>query len=270
MSQSSQRAGFITGGSSGIGLEMARILLRRGQSVALFARDAARLSQAQSDLGSDAVQGARILLCPCDVADRSALEGAVETALAELGPPSHAIAAAGVAVPGLFLDQDVALQDQHMAVNYTGARDFVRAVTPAMSQVRGHIGLVSSAASYFGIYGYSAYAPSKYALRALAEVLTLELAAQGISVTHIAPPDTDTAMLAAEERTKPPATKDITAAGGLWQPQDVAARAIAAMDAGRAEAPIGAQTKALARLSSLLSPALRAWQRRIIRRHDRN
>jgi len=264
----SRAAGFVTGGSSGIGLELARAMAVRGQDVAIFARDASRLDDARTILHAAAAHGTRVRSFACDVTDRAALTAAVDTAIAELGSPSHAIAAAGIATPGLFTEQDPVVHDQHMAVNYTGSRDFVAAVLPSMTaRGAGRIGLISSAAAYFGIYGYSAYAPSKFAVRALAEVLTLELAPLGISVTHIAPPDTDTPMLTAENRTKPAASREITKAGGLWRPEQVAARTLAAMDRGRPEAPIGAQTAALARLSSVLAPVLRGWQARVIRRH---
>lgn len=270
MSRPAQRAGFVTGGSSGIGLAAARILARRGQNVAVFARDEVRLAAAVAILEGNVPTGTLVRGYRCDVSDRKLLFNAVQSALAELGPPSHAIAAAGIVVPGLFADQEPAMRDRHMAVNYFGAADFVRALVPAMAETGGRIGLMSSALAYVGIYGYSAYAPSKHALRALSEILNLELAPLGITVTHIAPPDTNTPMLAEEARTKPRATARITAAGGLWQPEAVAARAVAAMDRGLANAPIGVQTRALAYLSGLMSPALRAWQRQVIRKHGRH
>jgi 3-dehydrosphinganine reductase len=258
---------LITGGSRGIGLEIARCLVRRGQPTALFARDADTLTEAVADLRRCApTDELAIEGYPCDVSDRAALERSVAAACRDLGPPTYAIAAAGMAVPGLFIDQTPDIHDRHMAVNFGGSRDFVRALLPEMPS-GGRIGLISSAAAYLAIYGYSAYAPSKYALRALAEVLRLELAPLGIAVTHIAPADTDTAQLATEARTKPAATREITAAGGLWPAETVAARAVTALDRGKAEAPIGMQTAALARLSALGLPLLRGWQSRVVRRH---
>lgn len=261
-------AGFVTGGSSGIGLEIARLLSGRGQNVAIFARDPARLVAVSDQLTHAAPPGTQVRGFACDVADADGFRGALDAAYAQFGAPSHAIASAGVATPGLFTEQSPQMRARHMAVNYQGAVTFVEGVVPWMRGQGGHIGLISSAASYFGIYGYSAYAPSKFALRALAEVLTLEMAHEGISVTHIAPPDTDTPMLAAEALSRPAATAEITGAGGLWAPQAVARAALRAMDKGRPDAPIGAQAKALARLASVLAPLLRHWQARVVKRHD--
>ncbi|MCP4819459.1 MAG: SDR family NAD(P)-dependent oxidoreductase, partial [Shimia sp.] len=131
----------------------------------------------------------------------------------------------------------------------------------------GKIGMISSVAAYFGIYGYSAYAPSKFALSGLGEVLHLELAEHGISVTTIHPSDTDTPQLEAEKATKPAITAEIGEGGGLFQPEEVAATLIKAMDAGRATVSTGPAMSALGSFSSLLAPLLRWHQRRIIRKH---
>ena len=125
---------------------------------------------------------------------------------------------------------------------------------------------VGSGAAFFGIYGYAAYAPSKFALRGLAEVLRVELAPRGIAVTLAYPPDTDTPQLAAEARTKPEATKRITADGGLWQPEAVARAILRGADRGRFAVAPGVQMTALLWLHSLLAPVLRWWQGRIVRR----
>ena len=56
----------------------------------------------------------------------------------------------------------------------------------------GQLVLVASAAALIGLYGYSSYAPSKFAVRGLAEALRSELAPEGIGVSVVYPPDTDT------------------------------------------------------------------------------
>lgn len=251
---------FITGGSSGIGLALARQLAARGHSLALFARDAARLEAACASLGPAAMGFA------CDVSDTPALEAAVAQAIDGLGPPAFAIANAGIAVPGDFAAQPMALHETQMRVNYLGAVAFTRACLPAMPR-GGKLIFMSSGAAFFGITGYSAYAPSKFALRGLAEVLRVELAPRGIAVTLAYPPDTDTPQLAAEAATKPAATKEITASAGVWQPEAVARAILRGADRGRFAVTPGAQMTALLWLHSLLGPVLRAWQGRIVAKH---
>lgn len=75
-----------------------------------------------------------------------------------------------------------------------------------------------------GVFGYSAYAGSKFALRGLAEVLHMELFPYNISVTLSHPPDTDTPGFAVEELTKPKETKLISEASGLLSPDEVAVK----------------------------------------------
>ena len=257
MTDAARRPAFITGGSSGIGLALARQLAARGHPGALFARNADRLAEAASS-----VPGARAY--PCDVSDRSAVESAVAQAVSDLGTPEWAIANAGIAEPGTFLTQDIASHEAQMQTNYMGALYFAKACAGAMDA--GRLVFVSSGAAFFGIYGYSAYAPSKFALRGLAEVLRVELAPR-ISVTLAYPPDTDTPQLAAEARTKPEVTKKITAGGGLWAPEAVAAAILKRADKGRFAVAPGLQMAALLWLHSLAAPALRAWQAGIARKH---
>lgn len=261
-------AAFVTGGSSGIGLAVAQQLATQGHDVALFARDPDKLADARAHILALA-PAVSVQCFAVDVADRGAITDAVGQAVTALGAPTYAVASAGIAVPGLFVDQPLELHDQHMAVNYFGALNFAHAVTaPMRAAGKGRIGLVSSAAAYFGIYGYSAYAPSKFALSGLAQVLHLELDAHGISVTAIHPSDTDTPQLEAEKRTKPPATLEITEDGGLWSPEAVADRLIQAMNAGQPTVTTGAQMGILGAFSGLIAPILRRHQRNIIRKHN--
>lgn len=258
------RSAFITGGSSGIGFAAAMQLAVKGHDIALFARDASRMLAARDALLQEAPT-IQVETYAVDVANEAALIEALSDAVEKLGAPEMAIASAGIAQPGLFQDQNLDLHRRHMDINYFGSLTFANALAAPMAQAGGgHIGLISSGAAFFGIYGYSAYAPSKFALSGLAEILHLELASAKITTTVIYPPDTDTPQLLAEKRTKPEATQKITEGGGLWQPEDIAARLIAGMKAGRPTVAPGFQMSALNRLGSLLAPLLRWHQKRII------
>lgn len=262
------RAGFVTGGSSGIGLAAARQLALSGHPVALFARDRDRLEAARQDI-LGMVPAARVEVFSVDVSQREALCQSLQQAMQRLGTPEIAIASAGIAIPGLFRDQSLDQHLRQMEVNYFGALNFVHALTGPMTEAGGgKIGLISSGAAFFGIYGYSAYAPSKFALRGLAEVLHVELAPAGIQVTLAYPPDTDTPQLAAEKRTKPPATQKITEGAGLWTAEAVARDLLTGMQKGRFVVASGMQMKLLNRLTSLVAPLLRRHQRRIISKLD--
>ncbi|WP_172295301.1 SDR family oxidoreductase [Pseudoruegeria sp. HB172150] len=259
MNTPDKRPAFITGGSSGIGLALARQLAERGHPVAIFARRPNKLQAAAEAIGPN------VRAYPCDVANRASVEASVSQAIEELGAPGYAIANAGVAEPGEFLEQRIDAHEYQMQINYFGALYFARACAVAMPE-GANLVFVGSGSAFFGIYGYGAYAPSKFAVRGLAEVLRVELAPRGISVTLAYPPDTETPMLETEERLKPEATKLITASGGLWSPEDVARVILKRTDKGRFAVTPGWQMTALLWLHSLLAPGLRRWQAGIVRK----
>ena len=261
-----QGPAFVTGGSSGIGFQLALKLAGRGQAVAIFARDTAKLEQARQEILATATS-ACVLTFPVDVADNAKLKSCIEDAVGLLGVPTYAIASAGIAEPGLFLEQTLNTHRQQMEVNYFGTLHFVHLVSRLMAtNGGGRLGLISSGAAYFGIYGYGAYGPTKFAVRGLAETLQVELAEDNISVTLCCPGDTDTPQLQAEAKTKPKATKLITASGGVWRPETVARKMLESMDKGRFLVSPGVQMTLLGLFGSLVAPALRVHQRYIARR----
>ena len=83
-------------------------------------------------------------------------------------------------IAGYFHDMDLSVFEGQMKVNYYGALYAVHALYRGMvSRNTGHICLVGSALSLFGMIGYSAYCPSKYAVKALADCLRNEVCVRG-------------------------------------------------------------------------------------------
>ena len=158
-----------------------------------------------------------------------------------------------------------------MAVNYFGSLYAIRSALAAMERSgTGNIVLISSGAGLIGIYGYSAYCPSKFALRGLAESLRGELKPKGIKVTIVYPPDTDTPQLAAENKIKPLETKKITATAKAWTAEAVAQQIITGVERGRFAITPGTELTILNRLHSLISPLLNWYFDRIVRQINNN
>jgi 3-dehydrosphinganine reductase len=226
---------ILTGGSSGIGLAAAKLLARRGMHLSILARDPARLAVAAQDVEREFCdREQRCAVFPVDVADRLALEKAIERAVAALGAPSLLIAAAGFARSGYFLDIPPEEFARSLAVNHLGAVYAARAVLPAMRERGGgHIVLISSGAGLVGIFGYTAYSSAKFALRGFAEALRAEAKRWGVGVSIVYPPDTETPGFAAEERTKPPETRRIGEGGGRLSAEMVARAIVRGVEKNR-------------------------------------
>lgn len=257
----------LSGASSGIGLALAQGLLARGATVLAIARDPARLGAARGGLGA---AGGRYLPLPCDVRDAAALEAGIAAAVAAHGPPAWCVACAGIVRPGRFLDLSVEDHAAQWATNYQGAVNLLRAAVPAMRQARqGRVVLVSSAAALGTFYGYSGYAPGKAALRALGDILHLELGPSGLSVTTAFPPDTDTPQLHEEQKVRPKVASLFMKGNPISAPQHVARLILEGAERGRRHVVPGFGASLLHRLPWLLEPGLRRAQRRLMAEHDR-
>jgi 3-dehydrosphinganine reductase len=262
-------AALVTGGSSGIGLAAARLLAARGFAVALVARREEQLALAAESIRR-AVPGARIETASADVRDPEAMEAVVLRAARNLGRLDWLIASAGVVEPGDFLELPLSSHRVQMETNYFGLLNAVRpAVRVMMAQASGRLVLVSSGAGIIGLPGYTAYSPSKFAVRGLAEALRVELAPTGITVTVSFPPDTDTPQLEREAPLRPPANRAIAGAAGVLSPEVVASRFIEAAEKGRFLSTPGPAMTALGLLHSVIGPILRRRHEAVTRRFAR-
>src|SRR4029078_6516067 len=124
-----------------------------------------------------------------DVTDAAAVDRAVAEGAATQGPGDLLISAAGAWTPGYLDEPELEHFCAQMDLNYFGTLNAVRAVLGGMvERGRGGIVGVSSAAGLVGVFGFGAYAPSKYAVRGLMDVLRAEVEAQGIYVGCAVPP----------------------------------------------------------------------------------
>ena len=257
---------LITGGSSGIGKATAKLLAAEGANVSIIARDRAKLESAKTEIEQYRLRSSQqVLTWSADVADRHQAEQAVSQAIEQLGAPDLLMTCAGIAHPGYFREIPIEIFERTMAVNYFGSLYCVRAALPAMEQRgKGQIVMISSGAGLIGIYGYTPYCPSKFALRGLAESLRGEVKQSGIGVSIVYPPDTDTPQLAEENKTKPPETKAITATASLWSADAVAQTILKGIKNRSFMITPGQEMAVLARFHSLMSPVLQWYFDRLV------
>lgn len=178
------RVAFITGASSGIGAALAREFIARGARVALAARREDRLRSLAAELGE--TDGYALGLV-CDVTREGDLERSVEATRVAFGRIDIVVANAGFAVRGRL--DALALEDyrRQFETNVIGVLRTVVAGLDDLKRTRGCLLLMGSVSSYIALPADSAYAMSKFAVRALADALRYELAPHQIGVTLVCP-----------------------------------------------------------------------------------
>lgn len=172
---------WITGASSGIGAALALELAARGWTVAISARR-------QSELDAIAASHEAVHAYVCDVTDRDAMAATVQAIENAHGPIALAVMNAGIYLPTALPTFDAALFDRSFAVNLGGVVNGLNALVPGMvARGQGHISFVASVTGYGGLGTSAAYGASKAALLNMAELLAMDLKANGVHVSSVAP-----------------------------------------------------------------------------------
>lgn len=254
----------VTGGSSGIGLATVRRFLDAGSKVSVIALDDADLRT----LAANPPGGRHPLhLEPADVADRPLLEAAIGRAVAANGPCHVLVTSAGIVMPGYFEQLDIGHFEREMQVNYFGTLYAIRAVVPVMiARRRGAIIAISSSAGLLGVFGYSAYGPTKYAVRGLCDVVRNELKPHGIHVACVFPSDVDTPQLAFEDPFKPDELRAVSGKVRPVSPERVAATILRGLRRRSAVIYPETKTRLIARISSVAPGITRRYLDGVVRR----
>ncbi len=195
----------VTGGSEGIGKSIAEQLAASGCNVLILSRSHDKLSKALMDVKAKALNPSqKILSESCDVTNYSAVQKTLENFVTANGTPDYLFNCAGYAQPGYI--QDLTLYDYRnmMDLNYFGLVHTCKTLVPHFLKAKkGHIINVSSMAGFLGLFGYTGYCASKFAVVGFSESLKRELKPFGIQVSVLCPPNTQTPGLAKENMSKP-------------------------------------------------------------------
>jgi NADP-dependent 3-hydroxy acid dehydrogenase YdfG len=177
------RVFLITGASTGIGAETARLAAQQGYRVVLAARSADKLERLAKETGGIAV--------PCDVSEWSDQEALVKRTIDELGRLDVAFANAGFGGPRGFEKMDPDAMREMVLTNVLGVAYTIRATMPALRESKGHLLLTSSVAGRRALQG-SLYSATKFSVTAMGEAARLDLNDSGVRVTLIEPGMVDT------------------------------------------------------------------------------
>jgi uncharacterized protein len=223
------RSALVTGASSGIGREIARVLAARGTALTLVARRRERLAELAVDLGA---------LVPVDVlaADLGSDDG-VAMVEQHLGahPVELLVNNAGVGTGGMFHELPLGPELNEIRLNIVALVRLTHACLPAMAAA-GHGGIlnVSSIAGNQPLQGYATYGATKAFVTSFTESVAFEVRRAGVHVTVVKPGYTDTEM-------NPEAPKKGLQRRVLWLDADHVARAaVDAVERGRLHCVPGA------------------------------
>lgn len=143
-----------------------------------------------------------------------------------------------------------------MRINYLGSVYCTQAcLATNQRQTLKRIVFISSQAGQLGVYGYTAYCSTKFALKGLAESLQMELIRENIYVTLVFPPDTDTPGFVEERKSIPEETRLINETSGVISAENVATKIIEQMQRGSFTCSYGFNGAMLTCLTSGAQPA---------------
>ena len=195
-----ERAALITGGSSGIGLAIARMLRDEGYELTLASRRAEKVEAAAAELGAVAVAA--------DVSSAEACEALVAQHRERFGRLDVLVNSAGVGIAGRVEDLPAKHFDLQLGVNLRGLFLVTQAAIPLLRASRGWIVNLASIAGTLPTPGLATYGATKAAVISLTRSLNEELDADGVRAIAICPGFVDTAMaqwsgLAGDEMIQP-------------------------------------------------------------------
>ena len=243
------RIAVVTGASSGIGMETAVAMARRGYSVVLAARRADRLHDVARRCRNE---GTRIdaRVCVTDVACRDQVQRLIDTAVSEFGRIDVLVNNAGYGSFAPVHEIDEADLRRIFDVNFFGAFFGCQAVAPVMIRQRaGHIFNVSSVIGKRGAPFHGAYCATKFALCGLSDSMRVEMKPHNVRVTTVCP-----ALTRTEFRQQPQRRSGVEVGlkrlRGLMPPEKVARGIVAAIGKNKPELIFGWRGKLLVALSA--------------------
>ena len=242
----------ITGGARGIGLAIAEALTMAGARVSIGDVDVALAKKEAKRLGAHA----HVL----DVRKRDSFAAFLQSTEAALGPVTVLVNNAGIMPMGGFLDEDPALSDAQIDINFRGVMIGMQSALPAMIAAgHGHIVNVASLCGRFALPGAAVYCGTKFAVVGMTETVAAEFRDSGVNFTVIMPSAVSTELISGSGN----------ASRGLpvVSPQEVAAAVVHSIQSPRLMVAVPGYMEAARIVYDIFPERLRDIGRRLIDDH---
>lgn len=244
----------ITGGSSGLGLALAKAYVRQGANIALLARNKDKLAAALAELRS--INGnTQLAIYPVDICNYDSLDKVVRHIVEDFGSLDILINSAGILFEAYVEKTDMDVFESINQTNYLALVAMTKLCLPHLKQAKGHIVNIASMASFFGTFGYTAYSASKFAVLGFSEALRFELRPQGVKVHVICPPEFAGPMVDGISEGRSPENKYLVQTAGSLSVNQVLKETLQGLQKDKFIILVGRSAKAAA-LMNRLFPAL--------------
>ncbi|MEM8737523.1 MAG: 3-oxoacyl-[acyl-carrier-protein] reductase [Planctomycetota bacterium] len=216
-----QRVAIVTGASRGIGAAIARALAADGRHVVCVARNAEKLEAVKSEIEA---AGGSASVKTCDISDGQAITGLIEAVAEEHGRLDILVNNAGITRDNLLMRMTDEEFDDVIATNLRSV--FIACRAASRTMVRGKFGRVINLGSVSGVVGNAGqanYAAAKAGLAGFTKSFAKELGKKNITANVVAPGFIQTDMTDVLPDKIKEGVKQMTAAGRMGQPEEIAA-----------------------------------------------
>ena len=192
----SRKISVVTGGTSGIGLEIARTFCMHGSKTAIIGRDMDKGKSAETDINKNCSGKDFCLFYRCDVGNAEDVKKTCQDILSRFGRVDILVLNASTEFTESINEITLENWQEIMDVNVSGVFYFIRYLVDSMIENnKGNIIIIGSVASYTGAGGGMHYSTSKAAVKGIAARFNYELLSKGIRANVISPGVIDTPML---------------------------------------------------------------------------
>lgn len=248
----------ITGGSSGLGLALAKHYGKQGAKLALLARNLKKLEEAKNQVIAEN-SNALVEIFSVDISNSHAVKNVVNDIAEKFGAIDVLINSAGILIEGYFENTKLEDFERVMNTNFLSLVNMTQEALPYLKKSKGRIINIASMASYFGTFGYTSYCASKFAVLGFSEALRTELRPQGIRMHVVCPPEFEGPMVDGIAEGRTPENIHLVRTAGTLSVEQVLRATVSGIEKNQFIILIGMPSKVVALANRLMPKVVRMF-----------